>query len=197
MSDPIIYVGKVNAGEVPRDAFHQAYFQAVCSEDYMRGGQHVKLVYGTKNQIKDASYDEADYLGSIDCHIHPHKRLRKGDRVLVFLKPGTAVGLRHEYTHPMLDDVKPPSNGSEEWLRRFADKWNFNYDTMIAEAQIVSAKDSDGYGYGGIITAMGVDLHSRSELEGDEELFWHHIEQLTGFKADDKHKEEFCWSCSC
>src|SRR5712664_3831229 len=68
--------------------------------------------------------------------------VKKGDLVWCFLKPGTITGLRHEWTHPGIDNQRPPKNEAEKWLRSFADKWNFDYDSMIGVASQGSIKNT-------------------------------------------------------
>jgi hypothetical protein len=191
MMDPIQSIGQKLRGDELRDAIHIAILPVVCGEDYLHAGEEVGLVYGTTNTVKrKQSVYGHEVLGVIDPFLHSMESmmLKKGDVVWCFLRPGTITGLRHEWVHPALDEQRPPKNESEAWLRKFADKWNFNYNEMISGAQ-----EDEGY-----VVAMGLDLHSRSELDdGDEALFWQHIKNLTGFEASDQHREKFGWSCSC
>lgn len=183
-ADPIKTLGQVLTGNEERDAIHIAIIPVVLAKD-MQPGQQADLVYGTLNQVKPAVGDKG--LGIIDPYIQAYG-VRKGLKVWLFLNPNTVTGMRHHWKHPAFDERKSPKNEHEGWLREFADEWNFDYDNMIEEAQ-----SKDGY-----VVARDIDLHSRDELApGDETLFWYHIEQLTGFKADESHKESFGWSCSC
>ena len=81
---------------------------------------------------------------------------------------------------------------SERWLRTFADRWNFNYDDMVREASALSTIEWDNF-----ITAQDTDLHSAEELGEDHDLFWSHLEVLTGKTFDHPHRKRFGWSCSC
>lgn len=190
--DPIKTIGRKLTGAEQRDAIHIAIMPVVCGEDYMRAGEEVGLVYGTTNTVKHKeSIYGIETIGVIDPFLRGDMdslMLKKGDVVWCFLKPGTITGLRHEWTHPGIDNQRPPKNESEKWLRAFSDKWNFNYDEMISGAQ-----EDEGY-----VVAHGRDLHSRTELDdGDEALFWEHIGILTGHHYDSEHREKFGWSCSC
>ena len=179
-------IGKLLTGVVStdRDAIHIAVKRVVAAED-MRPGDSVALVYGTRNQVKCHNYRER--LGIIDPFLR-EQRVTKGQECWLFIEPNTVTGMTHHWQHPAIDNPSVPANESEVWLRKFAEKWNFDYDEMIAEAQAPR----------GYITAMGMDIHSADELApGDEVLFWQHIERLTGFKADDVHRKDFRWSCSC
>ncbi len=187
MKDPIKTIGQFLDGGERRDAIHIAIMPVTAAEDISRG-EEIGLVYGTKDQVKgkDSVYGLKS-IGVADPFIKAW-RIKKGQRFYAFLHPNSVTGMRHEWTHPLIDDVKPPSGESEAWLRAFADKWNFDYDDMIA-----GACEDEGY-----VVAGGMDLHGADELApGDEELFWKHVETLTGRTFDGKHRENFGWSCSC
>jgi len=186
--DPIKTIGKKLKGTEQRDAIHVAIMPVVCGEDYLNAGDEVGLVYGTTNTVKrKQSVYGLEILGVIDPFLGS-THTKKGDVVWCFLKPGTITGLRHEWTRPDIDNPKPPKSESERWLREFADKWNFDYHSMIQAAQ-----EREGY-----VVARGIDLHSRSELDaGDEAEFWRHIEAITGEEFSEAHRAEFGWSCSC
>ena len=159
----------------------------IADEDYLHAGQPLRLAYGTHTLAKAAHVlDDDNCIGIADPFLS-YRGIRKGQKFWCFLKPGTVVGMRHHWTHPAFDQVPPSSGESEKWLRQFADKWNFDYDEMIAEAQ-----NPDGY-----VVARGIDLHSADELGGDCSLFWMHLEALTGKEFDDEHQKNFGWSCSC
>ena len=177
-----------------RDAIHIAIMPCIAAEN-VYAGDEVGILLGTLNQIKrrPSAYGLKP-IGIVDPFLIEYRTINIGERCWVFLFPGTITGLRHEWTHPgILDTIQPKVTLSdreeaEAWLHSFAYKWNFDYASMIAEAQ-----DKDGY-----IVAKGIDIHSRSELaDGDEELFWKHIGTLTGRKYDESHRENFGWSCSC
>jgi hypothetical protein len=195
--DPIKSIGRLlKDGEGERDCVHVAIMPAIAAEDMSRGAE-VGLVYGTKNQISHKhkvyglkSIGIVDpYFGLVNSENPGYTNLiRKGQRCWVFLFPGSITGLRHQWILPAIDEVQSASNEHEEWLRQFADKWNFDYDRMIEECQ-----SEEGY-----VTAMGIDLHSASELDpGDEAKFWMHVSALTGKVFDKSHRQNFGWSCSC
>lgn len=169
-----------------RDAVHIAVMPVVAGEEGLRPGEKLRIKFGTDDVVVSGDYNENDYLGIVDPFIQSYG-LKKGEKFWMWLRPGTITGLRHEWTHAKIDAPKPQANDSELWLRNFADEWNFDYDEMVKNAQY-----DDGY-----ITARGRDLHGRSELGGDETLFWYHMEKLTGKKFGDDHRENFGWSCSC
>jgi hypothetical protein len=190
--DPLKTIGKKLKGGEPRDCIHIAVLQVEVGEDYLGPGDKVNFIYGSKAIVKraDPVYG-LKHIGIIDPFLGgdgKYRGLKKGDKVWMFLNPGSITGLRHDWSHPEIDAEVKVVNEHEDWLRKFADRWNFNYDEMIAEAK----------GKQGCIVARGKDLHGSSDLDsGDETLFWYHLEKLTKKEFDEKHREEFCWSCSC
>lgn len=202
--DPIKSIGKKLIGGEQRDAIHIAIMPVVVGEKYISAGEEVGLVYGTKNTVKrkDSIYG-IETIGVIDPFLKDWD-IKEGDVVWCFLKPGTITGLRHEWIHPGIDNQQPPKNEAEKWLREFADKWNFDYDEMIGIASAGTVKKTMSLGSLGshtfdseYIVARGIDLHSRDELGADYELFWQHMEALTGQKFDAQHREKVGWSCTC
>lgn len=169
-----------------RDAVHIAVMPVVAGEE-LQPGEKVRIKFGTTDVAMSAEYND-DYVGLVDPFLKCQWEVKVGQKFWLWLRPGTITGLRHEWTHPVLDKKQEPVSESETWLRQFADKWNFDYNEMLISAVEV----------GGYITARGKDLHSAGELDpGDEDLFWQHIQTLTKKELDDKHKQKFCWSCTC
>ena len=77
------------------------------------------------------------------------------------------------------------------WLHKFAERWNFDFQQMVNEARF--ANYSEGYA-----VARGIDLHRADELDpGDEEKFWQCLELVNGEEYDSEHRSRFGWSCSC
>lgn len=172
-----------------RDAVHIAVVPVTAGED-LRPGEKLRVTFdsllSSEYVVMNGDYNE-DYIGRADPFIEGWQ-IKKGAKFWMWLRPGTITGLKHVWTHPTLDGKREPVSKSELWLRQFADKWNFDYHNMIEN----SLKKT------GSITARGKDLHSATGLDpGDEDLFWQHIEALTNRKLSTKHKEEFCWSCTC
>jgi hypothetical protein len=213
--DPIESIGKKLRGDEQRDAIHIAIMPVVSGEDYLSAGDEVALVYGTKNVVKrkDSTYGHQT-LGVIDPFFgmgpnvdYEARTIHKGDTVWCFLRPGTITGLRHEWTRPDIDNQPQPSSESEKWLRAFADRWMFDYDEMIGVASLGVIKSNfdipalpemNGREFDqDWITARGRDLHSRDELGEDYDLFWSHMQKLTGQTFSAEHREKVKWSCTC
>lgn len=177
-----------------RDAVHIAVMPVIAGED-MQHGTRVRLAWGTTNVVMRGEYND-DYIGIIDPFLMPtppYWVVKKGQKCWMWLRPMTITGLRHDWSHPVIDnpptDKQPePTGESERWLREFADKWNFDYNEMISEAMT-----EDGY-----VVARGIDLHGARDLDsGDEELFWKHLANLTGKTFTAEHQKSFGWTCSC
>ncbi len=192
--DPIKTIGKKLRGDEQRDAIHIAIMPVVTSEDYMQPGQSVAFVYGTTNMVRPCNPAYAlKPVGVLDpFYDRDYGLIKKGTRMWLFLKPGTITGLRHEWTHPDVDNPPVEKDEHEKWLRQFADRWRFVYDEMIEAATATSTGSFDNF-----ITAQGRDLHSASELGEDHDLFWEHLEGLTGKRFDSDHRQNFGWSCTC
>lgn len=191
MSDATQFsVGKIlKDSEGCRDAIHVAVLPVVAGVDIRRSAR-IKVAHGTTDVALPAHGPEYGDPGIgiadpfLDCVV------RKGQRFWMFLLPNTITGLRHDWTHPALDDVRVPGSEAETWLRSFAEKWNFDYDELIAEASSIPQADH-------FITARGVDLHDAEELGPDHDLFWQHLEALTGERYGERHRKVFGWGCSC
>lgn len=181
--EPIKTIGTILGGrETRRDAIHVAILPVIADEDYIGPGESIGILYGTGNLVRRRQH--GTHMGVADPFLA--SGVRKGEQFWMFLLPGTVTSLRHEWVHPLIDQAMS-ANESEQWLHKFADKWNFDYAEMIS-----NAGDKDGY-----IVARGTDLHGASELGEDRVLFWHHLETLTGRKYNSAHREKFTWSCSC
>ena len=185
--DPIKTIGKIlKPAEDRRDAIHIAIVPVIAGEDLWPGNP-VCLVHGTTDTVK--RMEQGEHLGVVDPFLHKAQLpIRKGQRFWMFLNPNTVTGMRHEWTHPAFDQPHVAANESELWLRKFADRWNFDYDEMIDAAQ----------GRGEYITAMGIDLHGAGDLgTGEEDEFWRCIEALTGKQFSADLRNALTWTCSC
>jgi hypothetical protein len=177
-------IGKILCNsEEERDAIHIAVFPAIAGHDLIPG-TGVKLGRGTINVATRAA-DKSQSIGIVDPFLS--QPVQKGERFWIFIHPNTVTGMRHEWEHPELDGSDIPTSESEKWIREFAAEWNFDLYQLIERAQT-------GNDY---IVAVGRDLHSSSELGPDHDLFWFHLENLTGRKFDERHRENHRWSCSC
>lgn len=171
-----------------RDAIHIACIPLEAAEDF-RHKRFFKLKFNSNTLAvpADPVYGEVD--GIVDPFLTDDWGwINKGEYFWGVLMPNTVTGMRHHWEHPKFDSVRECTD-SELWLRHFAEKWNFDFDTLIEGAS--------GKGEWRYIVARGVDLHSASELGEDYELFWYHLEKYTGKKISEEDRKDFGWSCSC
>jgi hypothetical protein len=182
---------KLKGGE-QRDAIHIAILPVLCDDDCLDPGQRVKLVHGTSNMVRAVAGPEYDDpgLGIIDPFLP--ESVERGERVWMFMLPNTITGLRHDWTHPAVDNAAKVTSDSEKWLHSFADRWCFDYDEMIR-----AALAPDSLASGQFAVARGRTLHGKSELGEDHDLFWHHLQIITGREYAAEHREKFGWSCTC
>lgn len=172
-----------------RDAIHVAIVPLIAGTRLGIGAKF-KLKFGTTDVALPADYDEANAIGIVDPFLSGYE-VEEGQRFYGVLFPGTVTGMRHHWEHPAFIEKKVEVNEHELWLRNFCDEWNFDYDQLIAAG--VGSIDPD-WRYA---TARGIDLHNRDELGEDYELFWFHLEKLTGQQFDKDHRDGMGWSCTC
>lgn len=194
-NDPSKSLGQTLTGEEERDAIHVAILPCICEDDWLSPGQAVELVIGTHDRIC-ATRNDRPGLGIVDPFLTDS--VRQGDRVWVFLRPGTVTGMRHHWSHPDIPEpqdaearvatqvyqkLQGPEYESKTWLQRFAQKWQFDYDEMVSTA-------AAGGGY--IIASNDLGIP-----EEEIEEFWGHMEIFTGKKFSDAHRQGVGFSCSC
>jgi hypothetical protein len=170
-----------------RDAIHVAVVRLIAGED-LRPGCKFKLKFNSTDVALRADYNENETVGIVDPFLSGWS-IRKGQLFYGLLFPGTVTGMRHHWSHPVFDAPKIAVDEHEQWIREFAEKWNFDYDELISNA--LSTAD---WRY---VTAQGIDIHSRDELGEDHDLFWSHLEAMMGRKFDENHRDGMNWSCSC
>ena len=182
-------IGKVlECGAGERDCVHVAIMPVISDDDAIYRGNSLKLVLGTSDHVRRGPDNG---IGVADPFLT--RPVRKGERFWMFLRPGTITGLRHHWTHPLIDAPPVERSPAENWLRQFADRWNMDYDELIAAASR-PLSDSDDENY---IIAEGISLHRAEDLEGEDVLFWQYLSELTQQTYDRDHQQRFVWSCSC
>lgn len=108
MSETIDSIGTILQGDEQRDAIHIAVFPAT-TQERLWPGVAVDLVSGTSNTARIAADDQG--IGIVDPFLD--KNVQPGQAFWVFLRPSTITGLRHDWTHPVIDrpaasDETPP-----------------------------------------------------------------------------------------
>ena len=180
-----------------RDAIHVAVKKMIAGDDRLDVGCRFKLAYGTTNVAISADYNEEEAVGIVNPFINTEQRwgsIKKGNEFWGLLLPGLVTGMTHQWMCQAFDGTGVTRIVSEHevWIRKFCDRWNFDYDDLISESTTEVEEDFEHY-----VVALGIDLHSKGELGEDHDLFWIHLEALTGKKFDNDHREKFGWSCSC
>lgn len=171
-----------------RDAIHIAVLPVWTDEELHRG-EMVHFVPGRIDRVKVSGKGEE--VGIIDPFLHA-LTVPKNTRVWLFLKPNTVTGMRHHWSHPLVDGQgavkqvlkrfgKVPD--SEAWLRNFCGKYSIGYEELLEEAQ---------KRHGEICAGNDLD----DDVEPDSE-YWEHLEEVTGKKFSKEHREGMSWRCAC
>ena len=175
MSDPALGELIRDIEVVTRDAIHVA-IAPMKAKHYFNAGNMFKL---NTAGLAVECYDRVEAVGVVDPFLEDD--IEEGDCFYGFLYPGTVTGMTHHWEHPAFDDVKPPSNEHEAWLRDFAVFNSIDYDHMISE----SSKLNGSLCFG-----------STNYLDDNEE-FWMHLGQLHSRSYSSDHKESQYWRCGC
>lgn len=175
-------IGKILTGNVERDAIHIAVLPVEAGIPLI-AGVRVGLLEG--KAVPSGAGIEC--IGVVDPFLDRH--VQRGERCLVFLTPGTVTGMRHHWEHPTIGahPANLTKSEHEEWIREFAEANRFDYKELLSAA----IAGNDDY-----VIAHGRDLHGAHQLE-DHDLFWWHLEGLTGMRFDETHRGHVGWSCSC
>lgn len=186
-----IKLGTIPTGPQKRDAIHIAIAPMVAGEGLMPGDHVGILPDGTAGRKADPP------IGIVDPFLR--EAVNAGERFYLLLYQFTVTGMRHQWSHPAFADDTGGEVGvvrnikeSEAWIRSFASDWNINFNELIRVASGPLEEDGDNW-----VVADGIDLHSASELGESHDLFWHHLEILTGRHFSPEHRGRMSWSCSC
>jgi hypothetical protein len=183
-----------------RDAIHIAVLSAVAGER-LRPGEQVALSHGTSNVAIRAldEYGQRPSIGIVDPFIGTRQaasdlvwEVKKGQRFWLFLHPNSVTGMRHHWQHPLVDTPAAIRSDAELWLRRFAERWGFDYDGLLETTLHPQTGRYENY-----VVAVGRALHHVSELGEDHALFWQHLSTLTGRTFDQAHQDKVIWTCTC
>lgn len=168
-----------DAQKQQRDAVHVAVVSAVCGDGRLEPGQRVRLEDG----LAKPATDPLRYLGVVDPFLGGG--VSKGTRFWVCLIPGTITSLRHDWTHPMLDELTDVA-ASRAWIEAFAIELDQTYSRLMDAARLW-VNDED-YTYDNSEVYKNVDYAKWP-------IFWKHYEVVTGTKVED-HEATF-FTCSC
>lgn len=189
MSSEDLKLGEIIPADRPqeRDAVHIAVIPVVAAVS-MAPGALVGMAGGRAVHATGAAA-----IGIVDPFLT--ETVEEGQRFWLYLRPGSITSLRHEWTHPAfpVSELRVGSNErevSEKWLRQWAIEFRVGgYDIA----------DDERYRklIGGAIAGdifFGTDT-PYDEVRGSE--LWRHIENVTGQRFDDDHRENGFYHCSC
>ena len=177
-------LGILATAEAQRDATHVAVAPMIAADD-MPPGTHCGLV--GDGMVGTGGVP----IGIVDPFLS--KPVKKGQRFFLCLYPRTVTGLRHHYTHPVLDSAEP----SKEWVTRYAESFGDSFEAMMAGADrwVNSGKWGEYY-YGPPCGEDGNTYHGTFEGESTSPEFWDHYERIRGVKVPEGKRESF-FTCSC
>lgn len=181
-------IGKPLKGGEQRDAVHFAV-APVMAGGFLKAGERVTFAPGSRERVVKADY-EGEWVGVVDPYLEDIY-VSEGERFWLFLKPNSITGLRHEWSHPAFDKAAPvavrepsPKDFSENWLRGFAERYQGDYDGMVA-----AAVSGESYCFGEDIEYEDFYVHAE---------FWKHVENVTGKKfSDDQREQNNHFRCAC
>ena len=179
-------IGKILTAEAERDAIHIAVAPVVAACQLVPGAP-----IGLNEQGQADLTDKT--IGIVDPFLK--RPVKRGDRFFLFLYPNTATGLRHVYTHPVLDakEVQDRS-ASEKWLREFAEEIYHDYDDrpdFDAYAKLLEQAE-EGYF---CLNSQPDWLYQEGATEKQE--MWRHLEIVRGRPFGSAHVASASFSCSC
>jgi hypothetical protein len=177
-------IGQIIKTEQHRDAIHVAV-APVKADMMLKPGDHVGFTVDG-----EATRHAKQLIGIVDPFLK--QAVGAGDTFWMFLYPGSITSLRHEWTHPQMPVVYPPSISardpeceSKRWLEEFATKVGYTYEDLIEKMTEVLKHD------GGCV---GDDDTSDRFNDSKMELLFH-AARVTGIPASSPDNVYF--SCAC
>lgn len=182
-------LGKLIEASAERDAIHIAIAPVVANESLVPGSR-IGFIDGSTERVSTRT---TQVLGVVDPFLT--NTVKRGQRFYMLLLPNTITSLKHVWAHPAFDvepvEEVPPAvatiraervENSREWLKKFANEWDLDYERMIADT----------------ISGDGVMIHGTSNIyDIDKREFLAHVERVTGEVFDRDHREDFSFSCEC
>lgn len=164
-------IGELITMNEQRDAIHIAVLPCTATES-MQPGQHVHFqIAGNTDLVSPCGHNHPQCIGIIDPFLHEAVPTR--GTCWVFVTPNTITGLRHEWTHPLVDGEDRRAI-AEFWLREFAAKVPIDYDDLIEQ---LTTRGN---------VAIGEDLNYGEELSDENlEAMKKHFLTLTGIQLGD------------
>lgn len=187
MNDHGPNLGELVGFERPRDAVHIAVIPLVAAEE-LQPGWPVNIDEAGRAYRVPKQYGS---IGVVDPFLYGV--VEKGKRFWALLRPGSVTSMRHRWTSPDFPEMGVPAtaevrSASVNWLMSFADDKAISYEAMVEGA------------IGGEGATFGVDCHGTiaREFGADvAQLFWDHIEVVSGRKFPASHRDGTTFSCTC
>ena len=180
--DTLASMGRIHKTDLGRDAVHVAVLSCTATNRMPPGA---KVVVSHGNYVRTALTHETA-VGVIDPFIKT-RAIEPGWRVWVFLYPNTITGLKHQWSHPVIDNLQPPDL-SMKWIEKFASAISQSYPALMDAAQ--------RYGQNGDWTSdnnenyKNVDYHVWA-------VFWRHFSIVTGEELRPNLSNSCPYTCSC
>lgn len=181
MPEHIPKLGEIITGPAERDAVHVAVAPVVAAVQ-LKPGQHVGL---RSEGLADSA---AEHIGVVDPFLKAP--VECGQQCYVFLYPGSAIGLRHVYRHPVLDakqirleTIELLTGKSKEAITKFADEIGLTYEQMMSFAEQW--------------LRTGEEINWDGSMSGDFSFdeFWKHYEIVTCAEVPMEQKQDFFTCC--
>lgn len=169
-----------------KDAVHIAVIPMLAG-DNIEPGSGVTLSSG----VAFPTDNKGACVGVADPYLD--RCILSGQRFWLFLNPGSITSLRHEWTHPAIDQdddvaafIQSDSGKkvSQDWMENFAGQYGFRASRMLSQAE-------EWIDHGEYFCDGGT---FEGEYVPDE--FWDHFQKLTGRSVPPKKRESF-FTCSC
>jgi hypothetical protein len=164
-------IGQLITMNEQRDAIHIAVLPVTAFVP-LAPGQPVRFaVQGNAEIVMACEQDHPYCIGIIDPFLP--LAVSEGEHCWVFVTPNTITGLRHEWTHPLVDGEDRRAI-AEFWLREFAPKVPIDYDDMMLQLRE----------RGGVY--IGEDLNYGEDLSDENiDILKKHFLTLTGIQLGD------------
>jgi hypothetical protein len=184
--DTLRSLGKLlEAGQGARDAVHIAVAPVVAGEQ-MAPGSWAKL-----NEEGEAVRTPGPLfaVGIVDPFLDTGPQAKQ--RCWLYLMPGSITSLRHDWAHPAFPVMKisvatgvdAEAAKSELWLREFAENHGVGYSELVR-----AAESGD---------TSAVCFTTTDTWAAQQPDFWEHVENVTGKRFTEDHRENTYFSCSC
>lgn len=182
-------LGQLIEGEAHRDAVHVAVVP-IRANRVLKPGERVGVLEGGELATNDL--DRVEPIGVVDPFLKAPVEVDQ--RFYLFLYPGSAIGLRHVYRHPVLDHeeirretMEKLNAPSVEYIRKCAAVIDMTYGDLVeALSKWVN------YGEG---TDVNMD-QSNNAMNIDWPQLWAAWGELTGSAVPRNTKEE-PFNCKC